>query len=197
MVSHRHRDSRVPLMQKSSSAPLRRRLAYLLPLHHRHRWRTHHPRSHSHVACTTSLALEAPHLGCGWADSASGGLGGGSEGRSEGSGRLIERSFPTCTALLGYPSHFTVHVVPLPVPCLSFTTPLCTGLASHDVSSSVDHAPGLTFFDVHQHVASKTSYGRGAIAQRVGMGLGPGKLRKKALGEGNKKGELTRAIRPV
>ena len=45
MVSHRHRDSRVPSMQKSSSAPLRRRLAYLLPLHHRHRWRTHHPRS--------------------------------------------------------------------------------------------------------------------------------------------------------
>ena len=38
----------------------------------------------SHVACTTSLALEAPHLGCGWADSASGGLGGGRKGGRKG-----------------------------------------------------------------------------------------------------------------
>ena len=32
-------------MQQSSCAPLRRRRADLLPLHHRHRWRNLHPRS--------------------------------------------------------------------------------------------------------------------------------------------------------
>ena len=35
---------------------------------------------------------------------------------------------------------------------------------------------------------------RAGIAQRVGMGLRPGKLRKKALGEDNKDGALTRGI---
>ena len=38
---------------------------------------------------------------------------------------------------------------------------------------------------------------RAAIAQRVGTGLRPGKLRKKALGEDNKDSELTRAIGAV
>ena len=115
----------------------------------------------------------------------------------EGSRRTVESSFPTCTALLGYPSHLTVHFVPLPVPCLSCTTPLCTGVAFHEVMSSLDHPAGLTSRDVHQHVTSWASYFCEGIAQRVGMGLRPGKLRKKALGEDNKDSELARAIDQV
>ena len=38
---------------------------------------------------------------------------------------------------------------------------------------------------------------RAGIAQRVGTGLRPGKLRKKALGEDNKDSELARAIDQV
>ena len=38
---------------------------------------------------------------------------------------------------------------------------------------------------------------RAGIAQRVGTGLRPGKLRKKALGEDNKDGELARGIGEV
>ena len=38
---------------------------------------------------------------------------------------------------------------------------------------------------------------RVGIAQRVGTGLRPGKLRKKALGEDNKDSELARAIDQV
>ena len=38
---------------------------------------------------------------------------------------------------------------------------------------------------------------RAGIAQRVGTGLRPGKLRKKALGEDNKGGELARGIGEV
>ena len=38
---------------------------------------------------------------------------------------------------------------------------------------------------------------RADIAQRVGTGLRPGKLRKKALGEDNKDGELARGIGEV
>ena len=66
------------------------------------------------------------------------------------------------------------------------TTPLCTGVDFHEVSSSLDHPSGLTSCDVHQHVTPTASYFCEAIAQRVGMGLRPGKLRKKALGEDNK-----------
>ena len=38
---------------------------------------------------------------------------------------------------------------------------------------------------------------RAGIAQRVGTGLRPGKLRKKGLGEDNKDGELARGIDQV
>ena len=38
---------------------------------------------------------------------------------------------------------------------------------------------------------------RAGIAQRVGTGLRPGKLRKKALSEDNKDGELARGIGEV
>ena len=182
-------------MQQSSCAPLRRRRADLLPLHHRHRWRTHHLRSPPiYVACITSLALEAPPLGCGGAPSASGGLGVGSEGRSGGSRRTVERSFPTCTALLRNPSHFTTHVVPLFLPSCSWTTPLCTGVAFHEVRSTLDHPSGLMSCDVHQHVTPWATYFCEAIAQRVGMGLRPGKLRKKALSEDNNDSLRTRGI---
>ena len=136
-------------------------------------------------------------MGFGGADAASGCLGGGAGGGSEGSGRTVERSFPTCTALFEYPSHFTVHVVPLPVPCLSVTTPLCTGVAFHEVRSALDHPSGLTSCDVHQHVTPWATYGRGGIAQRVGRGLRPGKLRKQSIGKDNKDGELTRAMHQV
>ena len=82
----------------------------------------------------------------------------GVEGRSEGSGRLIERSFPTCTARLENPHYFTVHALPLPVPSQSWTTPMCTGVAFQEVSSSLDHPSGSTSSDVHQHVTPWASY---------------------------------------
>jgi hypothetical protein len=122
----------------------------------------------------------------------------GAVGRgSGGSRRTVERSFPTCVAILGYPSHFTVHFVPLPVPYLSCTTPLCTGVAFHAARSSLGHPSGSTSCDVHQHLSPWATYGRGAIAQRVGTGLRPGKLRKKGLDKGNKDGQLTRAMLQV
>ena len=41
----------------------------------------------------------------------------------------------------------------------------------------------------------ESEFARGhTVAQRVGMGLRPGKLRKKALSEDNKDGELARGI---
>ena len=135
----------------------------------------------------TSLGVWLGRLGLG-------GLGRGAEGRSEGSGRLIERSFPTCTARLENPHYFTVHASPLLVPSRSRTIPLCTGVDFHEVSSSLDHPSGLMSCDVHQHVTPWASYFCEGIAQRVGMGLRPGKLRKKALSEDNKDGELARGI---
>jgi hypothetical protein len=46
---------------------------------------------------------------------------------------------------------------------------------------------------VHRHLSPWATYGRGAIAQRVGNGLRPGKLRKKALGKAYEDGERPRA----
>ena len=87
MVSHRHRDSRVPSMQKyakveqcAPSPPSR----LPPPSSSSPSLEDSSSSESSHVACTTSLALEAPHLGCGWADSASGGLGGGRKGGRKG-----------------------------------------------------------------------------------------------------------------
>ena len=60
------------------------------------------------------------------------------------------------------------------------TTPLCTGVDNHDVCSTEVQLSGTTSCDLHQHVLPVATYGRGAIAQRVGTGLRPGKLRKKA-----------------
>ena len=68
---------------------------------------------------------------------------------------------------------------------------MCTGVDFHEVSSSLDHPSGLMSSDVHQHVTPWATYTRAGIAQRVGTGLRPGKLRKKGLGEDNKGGELT------
>ena len=71
---------------------------------------------------------------------------------------------------------------------------MCTGVDFHEVSSSLDHPSGLMSSDVHQHVTPWATYTRAGIAQRVGTGLRPGKLRKKALSEDNKDGELARRI---
>ena len=68
---------------------------------------------------------------------------------------------------------------------------MCTGVDFHEVSSSLDHPSGLMSCDVHQHVTPWATYFCEAIAQRVGMGLRPGKLRKKALGKGYEDGDLT------
>ena len=71
---------------------------------------------------------------------------------------------------------------------------MCTGVDFHEVSSSLDHPSGLMSCDVHQHVTPWATYFCEAIAQRVGMGLRPGKLRKKGLGEDNKDGVRTCGI---
>ena len=87
--------------------------------------------------------------------------------------------------------------MPLPVSLRATTTPSCTGVAFDAVGSSLDHPSGWTSREVHRHLSPWATYGRGAIAQRVGNGLRPGKLRKKALGEDNKDSELARAIDQV
>ena len=153
------------------------------PLHHRHRWSHHHPRSRP--------ALHPPHhwplrylpwgvVGPTRAPAV--------KQRVRRGGERVRTTrlqvFPTCTAHFKDPSHFTVHVVPLPGPLWSRTTPLCTGVALDAVRSSADHPSGWTSREVHRHLSPWATYGRGAIAQRVGMGLRPGKLRKKALGKG-------------
>ena len=74
---------------------------------------------------------------------------------------------------------------------------MCTGVALDAVRSSADHPSGWTSREVHRHLSPWATYGRGAIAQRVGNGLRPGKLRKKALSEDNKDGELARGIDEV
>ena len=97
-----------------------------------------------------------------------------------GVGRAVGRV--SCTAHLENPHCFTVHALPLPVLSQSWPTPLCTGVVFQEVTSSLDHPSGLMSCDVHQHVTPWATYFCEAIAQRVGMGLRPGKLRKKALG---------------
>ena len=189
MVSHRHRDSRVPSMQKSSSAPLRRRLAYLLPLHHRHRWRTHHPRSPP----TLLVPHHWPWRHLTW------GVVGPTRPRGawEGVGRAVGRVgtahrevFSSMHGPFGEPTllHCPCLTPPGALPVLHNTLVHRRGLPRGE-SSSLDHPSGLMSCDVHQHVTPTASYFCEAIAQRVGMGLRPGKLRKKALGKGYEDGE--------
>ena len=74
IVSLRHRDLRVTSMQQSSCAPLRRRRASLLRLHHRHRTRTHHLWSPPYCLCHI-IGLGGTSLGVWWGAVGLGGLG--------------------------------------------------------------------------------------------------------------------------
>ena len=64
------------------------------------------------------------------------------------------------------------------------------GWACHNVRQIVSKSAQVLYGEKSVHL-------RAGLAQRVGTGLRPGKLRKKGLGEDNKDGELARGIDQV